>query len=225
MGGTLVGNSAYQARFPMQTCHQPQYAEHQSPRISRLHHVQHHRVFVLYILSRRAILTRLVRSSCRDNVRRLTRTLEETNASKEFWDKKTCVTSWHTDFRNGEGPTWVAWMGPPSNPMKDGTSEAPNRGALMRRAAAVCKLNANRLYTRKPSSIPKIDAEKYPVLIKMSTEGGATKSHLTSTRGRHPAPQRQASRRESCRRCDTQTHAKAPPHPRPPKTPEKGNAP
>ena len=48
------------------------------------------------------------------------------------------------------------------------------RRALIRRAAAIRKMHANRLHTSKPPVIPAEDAEKFPGLIGMSTDGEYT---------------------------------------------------
>ena len=45
------------------------------------------------------------------------------------------------------------------------------RRALVRRAASVKKLHANRKHTAKPDGIPKKDAEKHHAFIDMSPEG------------------------------------------------------
>ena len=45
------------------------------------------------------------------------------------------------------------------------------RRAVIRRAASIRKMHANRLYTHKPNVIPQTEAEKFPGLITMSTDG------------------------------------------------------
>jgi len=52
------------------------------------------------------------------------------------------------------------------------------RRAVMRRAASIKKMHANRLYTHKPNVIPQEEAAKYPGLINMATDGSYTTSDI-----------------------------------------------
>ena len=52
------------------------------------------------------------------------------------------------------------------------------RRAVTRRAASIRIMHANRLHTHKPNVIPQTEAEKFPGLITMSTDGCYTTSDL-----------------------------------------------